>query len=333
MKQCRIGTVGRAFLACLISGVMLSGCTPQVSSERIQAFIVNRSNSVIRATLIVSLDRVSSMKPTYYMKTNHGVTTQWRAERATRSGGATIVSIVPEVKNKSPKANDGVIAYYYDPRDGNPNVTPPALVLPYMPPQLPPPIFDQDFSTWTGIYPDLSPLGWSVGSTDRASYDIRPFTADNHGVQVSVAAAPIQNPGAISTPIPDVTASVALSQPAHLTDAHLRVLIRPYQPCIIEKGRVVVATGVQISSESGPSELFCIGRSPYNGPARMNGRTLTAEVVPGRIGDWNDVVFNLAPTLRSKKSPIELSLVADLNPAMATYNWITMDVNSVQSAR
>ncbi|HEV3153088.1 MAG TPA: hypothetical protein VGZ02_04735 [Candidatus Baltobacteraceae bacterium] len=329
----------RARAAGFLIVAALSACTPLPSPGYIQTFRVNpRSELVVKAAIVIPVDRVPPRTATYYMKTNHGETSKWRALRSVRDGATATVVLVPKGKNTTPKADDAALVYFEDPHSRQFDVLPPAFVMPYPTPPPPQPLVDPDFSAWTGVYPNLVPAGWTVTTSDRASFDIRPFTGDNRGVQISIASTPVQSTGSIATPIPAATATVNLLQPTVLTGRYLRVEMRPFQPCIIENGKVIAATGIEATTmpdvTAERTALFCVGPAAYSGPATIDGQPIRAFVVRGHVGQWNDVRFDVSQIRASaERFPVSLSLVAALDPARSSYDWITMDVTSLQSER
>jgi hypothetical protein len=187
------------------------------------------------------------------------------------------------------------------------------------------------FTAWTvGAFP--TPDSWSVTATARTSFDIRALRYHG-GVRMSVATTPLQMPGAIATPVARSAPAVKLSQPVQAIGRRLRVVIRPFMPCTIAGGRATAVTGVQITAASGSSAIFCIGSSHYSGRVRLAGRTVMARVVPGRIGAWNDVDFDVGPVVRMLGAPpFTLAFIAQVDAKLSPYDWVTMDVASVKSA-
>jgi hypothetical protein len=327
-----------------VLAVSTSGCAHESGLHPgvVKAFQVDtKTNAVVAATIVIPYRFVSGGRgvPRFYMKTNHGTTTVWKSARMARHEKSAIVTLVPMVRNApgGPMSNDMVVVYFDKRPGGALAVLPPAHVLPPPPSpapilNAPAPILNADFSVWTGADPNLTPAGWFIRSSKRTSYDVRPFSTDNQGVRISVATTPVQRPGVISTPIPNSTATVALAQSMTLTDSRLQVNVRPFQPCLVRGRRIIAATGMEVSNRYGDRELFCVGRFKYTGRVLMAGQVVPIEILPGRVGAWNLLKIDVTRIVRAKKSsPITLSFFGDVDTSQSPYDWITMDVSTVQS--
>jgi hypothetical protein len=297
-------------------------------AEKVLGFSVNpRSYRVIDASIRVPLSAVSSIPPTFYMKTDHGVTTEWKSKRVTPSGDQATILLVPRGNKNGPSAGDTVLIYYRTPT-GVLTLLPEATI-PAAPPA--PSILNSDFSVWNN---PIAPDDWSLAASSRASFDLRRFGMQPYGVRVSIATDPQQQPGAIVQAAPGSVPTVALSQSVQKLRSPLHARVRPFEPCVILKGRLVAATGIELSAGSGSSTLICIGSGALSKWAQLDGRRIMIKTVKGRIGSWNVLDLDLRGMARALgRAPYDVAVFAEVDAYRSPYDWVAIDVAQVRLGR
>jgi hypothetical protein len=318
--------------ALLSFAAVVSGCyrTPPPTGEAVIAFTLDPHGTYVTAFAVGLPSKLVRTTPSiYYLKTNHGITTEWKKKSVMTQSGSATITFVPLRREKGPGITDDVAAYYFRRTDGHLDVLPLTYVQPPVP--SPAPILNPDFQYWTSeVYP--SPVSWPITAAPGASFDVR-VLGKYEGVRLSVATSPLQSPGAIATPVPGGAPAVRLTQAVQLRGRHLRARMRPFEPCAVVNGRVIVAAGVELSAASATPSLFCVGRNAFSGPANLGGSPVAVTIVPGTIGAWNDVDFNIATAKRALgNAPVTLAIITQVDATRSPYDWITLDVASVASA-
>jgi hypothetical protein len=322
----------RLLLALIAFSVLICGCgmPPRPTGEAVIAFTLDRHGTYVTGFAVgLSKKLVPSTPSTYYLKTNHGVTTAWKKKGVFTQGGSATITFVPLRHEKGPGITQDVAAYYFRRPDGKLDMLPLTYVLPPAP--SPPPILNTNFAYWTSeAYP--SPVSWPIASDRRASFDVH-VLGNYEGVRLSIATTPVQQLGAIATPIPGSAPAVRLTQAVNLRGGHLQARLRPFEPCTVSGGTVIVGAGLELSAASGSPSLFCVGRAAFSGWANVGGSRVAVTIVPGKIGGWNNVTFNIDAAKRALgNQPATLAVIVQVDATRSPYDWVTMDAAAVASA-
>jgi hypothetical protein len=321
-------------IALVVSVGSLAGCAaePRSTGEAVVAFTLDSHSRYVVGVAIglptKLLDQTSSV---LYLKSSHGRTSLWKKGSVSTEGPNAAITFLPMYRGeRGPDVNDSVAAYYFTRSADKLDELPLTYVMPPLP--SPPPIANRDFRHWTSeLYP--SPVSWPISALPGTSFDVK-VLGNYAGVRMSVATTPVQQPNAIATPVSGSAPGVSISQSVTLRGDHVLARMRPFEPCTVRGGRVIVADGIELSASGGEPALFCVGTTAFSGTANLGSQRVIVNVIPGKIGGWNAVDLNIARVKRAAGGqPLTMAIVTQVDAARSPYDWVTMDVASVASAR
>jgi hypothetical protein len=320
-------------IALLMAIESLAGCASEANptGEAVVAFTLDpHARYVVGVAIGLPTQLVAQTSSVLYLKSDHGRTSAWKKGRVSTEGPNAAITYVPMHRGeRGPDVNDSVAAYYFTAHDDKLDLLPLTYVMPAQ--ASPPPIANPNFHFWTSeLYP--SPVSWPISALPRTSFDVK-VLGNYAGVRLSVATTPVQQPNAIATPVAGSAPAVSITQSVALRGERVLARIRPFQPCTVRSGRVIVADGIELLANGEQPVLFCVGDAAFSGSASLGGQRVIVKVVAGKIGSWNSLDFNIAPLKRAPGAePFTMAIITQVDAVRSPYDWVTMDVASVASA-
>ncbi|MBV8282450.1 MAG: hypothetical protein JO347_10375 [Candidatus Eremiobacteraeota bacterium] len=228
-----------------------------------------------------------------------GSSTYWDAGQMQPDDGYVRTTLALKTSQYRPAVGDGIWVFAVDRESGKQDL----IGIVKITSSVANTITNHDFSTWPNGNVDTTPPGGWYVNAQRGATRIGRLRPSG----VRLVAIPWKG-----------GSSVVLAQRVPFTGGSFHARIRPWRNCTVAHGTVQQFSGVIVADDRGEKALFCVTKSTREQIAEI-GPSEVIDMVPGRIGSWNDVTVDpssaaLAPYARftfGKEHPLTIGLEAD----------------------